>query len=220
MIKTFRHWKIVSREQWSWPNFSPAEIACRGTGQLVIDTDAMDALQRLREKVGKPIIITSAYRSPEHNRRVKGATNSRHLRGDAFDISMSNHDPNTFENAARAEGFTGFGFYPKSNFMHIDMGQVRTWGTRFPRSEPMFSEEPKLVEDLSSSRTMVGSGGAAVGGVAVIGQAVAEIEKAESSFSVGGIFGMVIGTLILVGACVALYARWDDAGRPLPWRRY
>jgi hypothetical protein len=221
MIQTYRHWRLVAKDEWHWPNFSPSEIACRGTGQLLINVEALDALQKLRERLGKPIILTSAYRSPEHNRskRVRGAPNSRHLNGDAFDVSMSNHDPDHFENEARAVGFTGFGFYPKSNFMHIDMGRVRTWGTRFPTTTPVFSEEPKVVEELGSSRTVLGGSAAGVGGVAVIGQAIAEIEKAENSFSAGGIFGMVIGSFILIGAIMAIYARWDDAGRPLPWKR-
>ena len=48
-----------------------------------------------------PIAIRSAYRSPEHNKRVGGAKASKHLEGTAFDISMANHDPETFIAAAR-----------------------------------------------------------------------------------------------------------------------
>jgi zinc D-Ala-D-Ala carboxypeptidase len=215
----YQHWTHVVSQDWRWRNFSPKELACRGTGSLLVNPHALDALQRLRERLGKPIIITSAYRSPEHNRRIKGAQNSRHLAGDAFDVSMANHDPDTFERAARAEGFTGFGFYPKSNFMHIDMGRERQWGTRFPVAAPEFSPETSLPEDLHDSRTMMGSGVAAVGGLGAIAQATVEIEKAENAFSAGGIFGFVIGCLVLAGALYALYARWDDAGRPLPWRK-
>jgi hypothetical protein len=43
-----------------------------------------------------------------------------------------------FEAAARDVGFLGFGFYPRSGFMHIDFGPARQWGERFPvRSAPM-----------------------------------------------------------------------------------
>ena len=93
---------------------------------------ALDALQALRDRLGKPLIVRSAYRSPEHNRAVGGATGSKHLDGAAFNIAMSNHDPVAFEAAARAVGFLGFGFYPRSGFIHVDLGPARQWGERFP----------------------------------------------------------------------------------------
>ena len=37
----------------AWPSFSPAEIACRGTGAIKINTEAMDKLQSLRNLLGK-----------------------------------------------------------------------------------------------------------------------------------------------------------------------
>jgi zinc D-Ala-D-Ala carboxypeptidase len=113
---------------WRWPNFSPAEIACRGTGKLLINEPALDKLQALRDRLGKPLIVRSAYRSPEHNRAVGGATRSKHLDGAAFDIAMANHDPVAFEAAARAVGFLGFGFYPRSGFMHMSTSGLRGSG--------------------------------------------------------------------------------------------
>ena len=84
---------------WRWPNFSPAEIACRGTGKLLVNEPALDKLQTLRDRLGKPLIVLSAYRSPEHNRAVGGATHSKHMVGAAFDIAMTNHDPSNLETA-------------------------------------------------------------------------------------------------------------------------
>jgi zinc D-Ala-D-Ala carboxypeptidase len=66
-VRTFRHFRDVPQNLWRWPNFSPAEIACRGTGQLKLHPAALDKLQALRDRLGKPLIIRSAYRSPEHN---------------------------------------------------------------------------------------------------------------------------------------------------------
>ena len=69
MTTTFyRTWRDVPERTWRWPNFSPAEIACRGTGKLPVDETALDKLQALRDRLGKPLIVRSAYRSPEHNR--------------------------------------------------------------------------------------------------------------------------------------------------------
>ena len=103
----------------------------------------MDRLQRLRARLGKPMIVNSAYRSPQHNAAVGGAEKSRHVAGDAFDISMANHDPERFEQEAREAGFTGFGFYApaKGNFIHIDLGRERFWGRRW--KAPEFAKERK-----------------------------------------------------------------------------
>jgi len=128
----YDHWSDVPDGIWRWPNFSPAEIACRGTGKLLINEPALDTLQALRDGLGKPLIVRSAYRSPEHNRAVGGATRSKHIEGTVFDIAMANHDPVAFEAAARQVGFLGFGFYPRSGFMHIDLWPERSWGARFP----------------------------------------------------------------------------------------
>src|SRR5690606_14597627 len=119
---TYKHWRDVPERSWRWKNFSPAEIACRGTGSLRINEEALDKLQALRDRLGKPLIVRSAYRSPAHNRAVGGAPRSKHMDGMAFDIAMANHDPVAFEAAARAVGFLGFGYYPRSGFMHIDLG--------------------------------------------------------------------------------------------------
>lgn len=113
---------------WRWPNFSPAEIACRGTGKLLINAPALDKLQALRGRLGKPLIVRSAYRSPEHNRAVGGAKRSKHMDGAAFDIAM-----------AWEIEFLGFGFYPRSGFIHVDLGPARQWGERFPARVPCTS---------------------------------------------------------------------------------
>ena len=89
----YTHWREVPKAAWCWANFLPAEIACRGTGNLLVNEAALDKLQALRDRLGKPLIIRSAYRSPEHNRIVGGAKASKHMEGIAFDIAMANHDP-------------------------------------------------------------------------------------------------------------------------------
>jgi uncharacterized protein YcbK (DUF882 family) len=50
-------------------------------------------LQVLRDEVKKSIQITSGYRSPEHNAKVKGAKNSQHITGMAADIKVSGMTP-------------------------------------------------------------------------------------------------------------------------------
>lgn len=135
MGKVYAHYRDYPRSAWRWRNFTPAEMACRGTGKLMIDAEAMDRLQALRDQLDAPMIVRSAYRSPEHNNRVGGAAHSEHLKARAFDIAMGGHDPHDFEALARQAGFTGFGFYPHLGFMHIDTGREREWGDRWPYGE-------------------------------------------------------------------------------------
>ena len=221
MTTTFYdHWRDVPKDAWRWANFSPAEIACRGTGKLLINEPALDKLQALRDRLGKPLILRSAYRSPEHNRAVKGATKSKHMDGAAFDIAMSNHDPVVFEAAARAVGFLGIGFYPRSGFIHVDLGPAREWGQRFPVRASAFAEEPPLAREvLAQSRTMQGGGAA---GVATLGAAGVEVAQDILAEAQGAILPLVpyLDTLrwvfiamALVGIAVAIYARLDD------WKR-
>lgn len=127
----YDHYDEVDAEAWAarWPNFTPREIACRGGGSLLVDEDALDRLQDLRDRIGRPMVVNSGYRSPEHNHRVGGAAHSRHMQGIAFDIGMAGHDPRRFVRAARACGFRGFGFYRGGSFIHIDTRQhPAEWG--------------------------------------------------------------------------------------------
>jgi hypothetical protein len=83
----------------------------------------------------------------------------------------------------------------------------------------VFADDPiDEPPQLAASRTMWGSTGAALGGGAILTDALLELQQAESYFSTGSLFGLVAGTLIVAGAALSLYARWDDARRPLPWK--
>ena len=170
---------------WRWANFSPAEIACRGTGKLLVNETALDKLQALRDRFGKRLIIRSAYRGLEHNRAVGGAKASKHMEGIVFDIAMANHDPEAFEAAARVVGFQGFGFYPRSGFIHIDLGPARSWGERFPKRATAFAAEtPPAREVLSESRTLKGGGAAGVATVRAAGVEVAQQVLVETQGAV------------------------------------
>lgn len=74
---------------------------------------------------------------------------------------------------------------------------------------------------LAKSRTVAGSGIAGVGGASLLVEPVQKVvevvEGQEAAFSSGDLTAMAIGVVVVAGALFALYARWDDAGRPLPW---
>lgn len=209
MKRRYAHFTEVDPRDWRWPSFSPREIASKGEGELLIDDHALDKLQALRDRLGKPMLITSAYRSAAHNKRVGGAKNSKHLDGEAFDVRMENHDPHEFEAAARAVGFTGFGYYPKSGFMHIDTGPARSWGTPWPITETGLPIEAKIQpEKLSEDRKTQ----AAVGAVGTGFAAVALEHLPAASGLIGNLaptaqLVAVVAAVLLVGYLLLTRAR-------------
>lgn len=220
MSRTYANFRDVPAGAWRWPHFAPAEIASRDDGALRVDEDALDALERLRTALGRPMIVNSAYRTPERNKAVGGAPNSQHLLGRAFDISMANHDPELFVMAARTAGFRGIGLYHRSNFIHIDIGPARSWGEPFPARQSRFAADVAPArEALAGSRTLKGAAAASVATVAGAGieALVGILDEAQ-----GGIEPLIpyLGSLrwiwlalALAGIAVTVHARLDD------WKR-
>ena len=70
-------------------HFKVKEFACKDGSQVIfIDEYLYTILDILREKLGKPVIITSGYRTPEWNKKCNGAKYSYHMRGMAADIKV------------------------------------------------------------------------------------------------------------------------------------
>ena len=81
------------------------------------------ALQMIREKIGKAVNITNAYRTEAHNKRVGGASNSYHLYGMAADIYVKGVDTTTLAKTIDSMFPTTYGViaYPKKGFVHFDV---------------------------------------------------------------------------------------------------
>lgn len=101
-----------------WPNISPKELACKGTGEFYFDPQFNDALQALRDNLGGPIVITSGHRSVAHNRKVGGVSNSQHLKI-ATDIGFGRYTRAQLLRAAVQAGFRGLGL--GGSFLHVDL---------------------------------------------------------------------------------------------------
>lgn len=70
-------------------HFKVKEFACKDGSQVVfIDTHLVAILDILRNKIEKPVIITSGYRTPDWNKKCEGAKYSYHMRGMAADIRV------------------------------------------------------------------------------------------------------------------------------------
>lgn len=105
------------------------------TGDVgTMDPALLDLLHALRERTGsrQPYEIISGYRSPATNRmlheRSSGvATKSLHMSGQAIDIRVADVPLAGLWQAALSLQRGGVGFYPGSNFVHVDTGRVRAW---------------------------------------------------------------------------------------------
>lgn len=100
-----------------------------------IDPALLDQLYdlKLRLDVSRPFNIISGYRSPETNANLRRhsdgvAKHSLHMQGRAVDIRLPGFDVRTIRDAALSMQRGGVGYYPASNFVHLDTGDVRTWG--------------------------------------------------------------------------------------------
>lgn len=101
-----------------------------------IDPALLDALHAMRLNLdsGEAFHIISGYRSPATNAQMREnnagvARKSYHMRGMAVDIRLPGRDLTHLRKAAIDIGFGGVGDYPRSDFLHIDVGPVRQWGS-------------------------------------------------------------------------------------------
>jgi len=111
-------------------NFHMVEFDCRDGSKVPYQyvpnvTRLADCLQTIRDHIGTPIHITSAYRSPAHNSAVGGAEKSQHLIGKAADLVSNSLTPrqlydiieHLIKNGKIREG--GLGLY--NSFVHYDI---------------------------------------------------------------------------------------------------
>lgn len=105
------------------------------TGDIVpIETELLDILHRLsgRMHLNDPFHVISGYRSPETNARLHSKNNgvasrSLHMYGKAIDLRVPGVRTSLLRKAAVRLKAGGVGYYPRSNFVHIDTGRVRCW---------------------------------------------------------------------------------------------
>jgi uncharacterized protein YcbK (DUF882 family) len=110
-------------------------LRCHYTGRAArIDLAVLDFLNAVDRRLGgdHEIHVISGFRSAEYNawliRHGHGvARRSLHLVGKALDVRFPGVALRTVRDTARALGFGGVGYYPASDFVHLDSGPPRSW---------------------------------------------------------------------------------------------
>ena len=114
-------------------NFNSLEFDCHGSGccsETIINPKLVEYVQKIRDHFGKSITVTSGYRCPVHNKRIGGATGSRHSKGDAADIVVSGVAPREVAKYAESIGIKGIGLYETNadgHFTHVDTRDVKSF---------------------------------------------------------------------------------------------
>lgn len=105
------------------------------TGEITeMNPQLLDLLHDVRNELGseEAYEVISAYRSPETNEMLRETTTgvarkSQHLKGNAIDVRLRGVRITTLRDTALRMERGGVGFYPRSDFVHMDMGPFRQW---------------------------------------------------------------------------------------------
>lgn len=103
--------------------FRRYEFDCKHCGQNRMDDQFLIELDELRHRYGKPLVITSGYRCPDHNAAVSSTGRTGpHTTGRAADIGVDRKNALAVLRIAMEMGFTGIGVQQKggARFIHLD----------------------------------------------------------------------------------------------------
>ena len=109
-----------------WQYFTPEEKT--GSQGTIADLkpDFVDKMDIGRKESGIPWVITSGYRTPEHNSLIGGSPTSGHLTRDSVDVRARNWvEVGKIVDGARKAGITGITVYRESKHVHLDMKSYR-----------------------------------------------------------------------------------------------
>ncbi len=99
-----------------------------------IDTRLLSIIYLITQRLGSdgPVSVISGYRSAETNRKLAQinagvASNSYHIKGQAIDIRIPGRNTAKVRDVGLKLRVGGVGYYPQSNFVHLDTGPPRHW---------------------------------------------------------------------------------------------
>ncbi|HZH53905.1 MAG TPA: DUF882 domain-containing protein [Microvirga sp.] len=161
-----------------------------------MDPRLFDILWEIQQEAGsrEPFHVISAYRSPETNgmlrRRSNGVSeHSQHMLGKAMDVRLPDVDTGRLRAIAMKLQYGGVGYYPSSQFVHVDVGNVRAWPRMSQEQLARLFPDGKTLHLPASGRPLSG-----------YEQARAEILSRNAAFAAqasagGGSVGSLFATL-------------------------
>ena len=178
----------------------------RNNDRTRMDPRLFDVVWEVYRTAGatQPIVIISAYRSPQTNamlrRRSTGvAEHSQHILGRAMDTTMPGMPMEKIREIGMRLQRGGVGWYPGSNFVHLDVASVRSW--------PRMSYD-QLVRLFPDGKTVH---------LAADGRALPRYQEARAEFAArGGIMSDVAPAVPGGGLFAWLFGKHDDAASASP----
>lgn len=110
-------------------HFRAREFQTGNSNIVIVSITLLNVLDKLRDKIGEPIYINSGYRTPEHNKAVRGSTLSYHMYGMAADIRADGHTPKQLYTILdeMLEGWGGLEEH--ETFLHVDV-RTKAWRSK------------------------------------------------------------------------------------------
>ena len=106
-------------------HFKAKEFQCKDNSEyLLVATELIETLEKIRSHFNTPVIINSGYRTPSWNSKANGASNSYHCKGMAADIVVKGHSSKEVAKYADSIMEQG-GVIKYTNFTHIDVREER-----------------------------------------------------------------------------------------------
>lgn len=106
---------------------------------MAVDPKLLEVIDRIEDHFGvRQVEIISGFRSSAFNKELKAtghavANESFHTKAMAADIHLDEISEKALRDYALSLGVGGVGYYPSLDFVHVDVGPVRTWGEEGPR---------------------------------------------------------------------------------------
>ena len=129
MVEIHAYSKAASGGKQLSAHFKVREFACGdGSDAVLVAPRLVMVLEIIRAHFGAPVVIQSAYRTPQYNAKVGGAAHSQHCYGTAADITVRGQAPATVAAFARQimPDWGGVGIYSKQGLTHIDVREKRS----------------------------------------------------------------------------------------------
>ena len=177
------------------PHFDSREFACNDAAQTPVPPEYMDnvrllaqQLEVVRQKIGMAIVVSSGYRTPEHNVAINGAVGSQHLTAKGVDVYALMGMAElycVFEQLIAAGRIRngGLGAYADGH-VHYDTGAVRRWniGVPVPVCPPPQQEEgmsSREYQEAMAANANTNKYLGAVGELAAANKELAEFNEAK-----------------------------------------